>query len=113
MRDIVHQREDGSWCYWDETWSFEEGHYSTKEEATVAASKYFKELEEYEAKRYQQHLCTGDEGQRYEIRAKDPEKESAEIVVGWSATLDGAKSFVEGIVLHPSLHSPRIIDRKE
>ena len=56
-------------------------------------------------------MRTGDEGQRYEVRAKDPGK-IEEIIIGWSETLVGAESLSDGIMLHPAMHSPRIIDRE-
>lgn len=48
----------------------------------------------------------GDKGRRYEIRAKD--EDGNEFVVGWS---DSATAFTDGINLHPSWHSRRVIDR--
>lgn len=52
----------------------------------------------------------GDEGQRYEVCCKD--SGGKEIKVGWSDDLEGAGAMCEGIRLHPSFHSPKIIDRK-
>lgn len=52
---------------------------------------------------------TGDKGQRYEVRYKD--SEGVERVMGWSETDDGVKNLKFAIELHPSFHSPRVIDR--
>jgi len=42
-RDVVHKGEDGKWYYWDETWSFEEGPYESREKCLEALYKYWKE----------------------------------------------------------------------
>lgn len=52
----------------------------------------------------------GDEGQRYEVCCKD--SGGKEIKVGWSDDLEGAEVMRECVRLHPSFHSPKIIDRK-
>ena len=57
-------------------------------------------------------IRTGDKGQRYEVLAKHPNK-ITEVVIGWSETLEGAKSFTDGIEIHPVFHSPRIVDREK
>lgn len=49
----------------------------------------------------------GDKGQRYEVRCKNAIGD--EIVVGWA---DDPKTLVESVELHPSFHSPKVIDRK-
>lgn len=54
---------------------------------------------------------TGDEGQRYEVSASNPD--GSKIVIGWSDTDEGVASLVEGVMLHPSIHTPRVKDRKE
>jgi len=51
---------------------------------------------------------TGDKGQRYEVRAINAT--GKEIVIGWA---DDPKNLVESVILHPSQHSPKIIDRQE
>ncbi len=55
----------------------------------------------------------GDKGQRYEVRCQGwPDEEPhVERVVGWSETEAGAELLVSSIELHPTMHSPRIIDR--
>lgn len=55
-------------------------------------------------------IKTGDQGQRYEVRyinAAGKEK-----IVGCTDIFECAKSMEKGIILHPSMHSPKIIDRK-
>ena len=49
----------------------------------------------------------GDKGQRYEVRYKD--SEGAEKVMGFA---DDPELLVEAIELHPSMHSPKVIDRQ-
>jgi len=51
---------------------------------------------------------TGNKGQRYEVRCKDAF--GKERIVGWA---DDPKNLVESVELHPSFHSPEIIDRKK
>ena len=51
----------------------------------------------------------GDRDQRYEVRAKN--SQGKEIVFGWTDCADG-DALVKSINLHPSFHSPRVIDRK-
>ena len=53
-------------------------------------------------------LKTGEEGQRYEIRAKS--KDGAEVVIGWAENPD---NLVKGVKLHPTFNIPVVIDRKE
>lgn len=48
-----------------------------------------------------------DKGQRYEVRYKDDE--GIERVMGWA---DESENLVKAIELHPSYHSPRVIDRQ-
>ena len=48
-----------------------------------------------------------DKGQRYEVRYIDGE--GIERVMGWA---DEPKNLVDAIKLHPSFHSPRVIDRQ-
>jgi len=50
----------------------------------------------------------GDQGQRYEVRFQ---ARAAEIVFGWSDSLEGAQAMVDRINRHPTWHSPRVIDR--
>ena len=40
----VHAHSDGSWWFWDETWSDEIGPYSNKEKSEAAAILYAKTL---------------------------------------------------------------------
>lgn len=40
MRDVIHQKEDGKWYFWDETWSFEEGPHETRPECKKALALY-------------------------------------------------------------------------
>jgi hypothetical protein len=54
---------------------------------------------------------TGDKGQRYEVRAKDANNK--EIIIGWAESLDAAESFCNAIKKHPTMHSPKIIDRTQ
>lgn len=58
--------------------------------------------------------AVGDKGQRYEVRCKGVTgcDDDAPTIVGWSDTLKGVKSFVQGIDAHPSWHSPTITDRE-
>lgn len=53
---------------------------------------------------------TGDEGQRYEIRARD--RNGKEFIVGWVETMESVKRFLDGVGLNPAWHSGRYIDRK-
>jgi len=52
----------------------------------------------------------GDKGQRYEVRYKD--EQDNEKIAGWAGNATGAADFVKAIQLHPSFHSPKIIDRQ-
>ena len=52
----------------------------------------------------------GDRGQRYEVSASNPDGSS--ICIGWSDTVEGTESLVEGVLLHPSMHSPKVVDRQ-
>ncbi len=53
----------------------------------------------------------GDKGQRYEVRYKD--NEGNEKVMGWVENQEGVDNYFKCIELHPTFHSPRVIDRKE
>ncbi len=53
----------------------------------------------------------GDEGQRYEVTASNPD--GSLITIGWSETMEGIANLVKGVHLHPSMHSPKVKDRKE
>jgi hypothetical protein len=50
---------------------------------------------------------TGDQGQRYEVRAKNDAGET--IVIGWA---ENPESLCKGVKLHPAMHDPEVIDRK-
>ena len=41
--DPIHYRE-GNWYFYDETWSFEYGPYKSREEASIALTKYVERL---------------------------------------------------------------------
>lgn len=56
-------------------------------------------------------LETGDKGQRYEVICLD--ERDRQKTVGWADTQKGADSLVLGVNLHPSMHSPDIIDRQK
>lgn len=49
----------------------------------------------------------GDKRQRYEVRYTDAK--GVQRVMGWA---DDPKNLVEAIELHPSFHSPKVIDRQ-
>ena len=51
----------------------------------------------------------GDKGQRYEVRYLD--HEDNEQVAGWHDDPTGG-NLIKMIELHPSWHSPRVIDRR-
>lgn len=53
----------------------------------------------------------GDRGQRYEVRAIYGEDKK--IILGWADNDEGVQSFLKSIELHPSMHSPEVIDRNE
>ncbi len=53
----------------------------------------------------------GDEGQRYEVSASNPD--GSIIVIGWSDTTEGVQNLVDGVNLHPGMCNPKIKDRKE
>ena len=42
---IITQNKDGSWYFWNETWTFEYGPYNTEELARKAFREYCKENE--------------------------------------------------------------------
>lgn len=50
---------------------------------------------------------SGDKGQQYEVRCEGTDGG----VFGWATTLEGAAAMVQSIQLHPTLHSPVVIDR--
>lgn len=52
----------------------------------------------------------GDKGQRYEVRCINSVGQV--ITVGWAETEKEINTLKKGIELHPSHHSPQIIDRK-
>ena len=52
----------------------------------------------------------GDKGQRYEVRYTD--SEGTVRILGWAETDDEVDNFKKGIELHPSFHSPKVIDRR-
>lgn len=54
-------------------------------------------------------MPTGDRGQRYEVRCTDGN--GAEMVVGWCEDSDGGP-LRRCVELHPSWHSPVVIDRR-
>lgn len=53
----------------------------------------------------------GDEGQRYEVRCIG--EKGAQRIVGWNETNAGVCALVLAVQLHPSFHSPVVIDRLE
>jgi hypothetical protein len=55
--------------------------------------------------------AVGDRGQRYEVSFYDPEAGKRR-VMGWSNTLDGARSFMDAIDAHPVWTDPRVRDRE-
>ena len=44
MPEVVHQKEDGKWYYWTETWTEEYGPFDTKELAQEACNRYATEV---------------------------------------------------------------------
>ncbi len=52
-------------------------------------------------------MCDGEK--RYEVRCKHDDSEE-EHVVGFTNDPTGGK-LVEGVNLHPSFHSPRVVER--
>ncbi len=56
------------------------------------------------------HFKVGDKGQRYEIIAH--KQNGDKFTVGWSESLMGANNIYTAIKLHPTFHSPKIVDRK-
>lgn len=56
-------------------------------------------------------MPTGDKGQRYKVLCKNEVNE--EQVVGWTDSFSSACSMKKGIMLHPTFHHPKIIDRKQ
>ncbi len=38
--EIIHQHEDGSWWFWDESWSNENGPFSTEDICQTALDEY-------------------------------------------------------------------------
>ena len=55
----------------------------------------------------------GDKGQRYEVLANGYPKDQTDNIIGWSNTLEGARSMMEAIILAPRCTSARIFDRQE
>lgn len=53
----------------------------------------------------------GDQGQRYEVRAKN--EVGKQVVIGWAETSEGVAALKKSVKLHPSFHSPKVIDRKK
>lgn len=45
MQKIINQHEDGTWYFWDETWSIEYGPYNTEELAKKVLEEYCRENE--------------------------------------------------------------------
>ena len=41
--DSVHQKENGKWAFWDESWSYEFGDFNTQREAQYELDRYSKE----------------------------------------------------------------------
>lgn len=58
------------------------------------------------------HTCggVGDKNQRYEVQAIFPPNTEHE-VMGWTDRADGGE-LVGSVEMHPSWHSPRVIDRE-
>lgn len=56
--------------------------------------------------------AVGYRGQRYEVTFFNPAT-SQRHVLGWSSTLEGAESMVDGINKHPAWEQPQIVDRHE
>ncbi len=42
--DPVHETDDGTWWFWDETWGHRQGPFDTEKEAKEKLEKYCKEL---------------------------------------------------------------------
>ena len=55
-------------------------------------------------------IKVGDNGQRYEVRAKNEVGNT--MVIGWTEKKSDADSMAKGVKLHPCFHSPQIIDRQ-
>lgn len=52
----------------------------------------------------------GDEGQRYEVSASNPD--GSKVVIGWSDMTEGVERLMEGVKLHPGMHTPVVKDRQ-
>jgi len=58
------------------------------------------------------HLVgVGDRGQKYKVTFSNRYDDKRR-TFGWSKTTEGAQSMVDSINMHPSMTSPRIIDRE-
>lgn len=53
--------------------------------------------------------AVGDRGQRYEVTFGD---DGTRKVIGWSATLEGARQFCMAVHAHPTWTAPEIWDRE-
>ena len=54
--------------------------------------------------------AVGDKGQRWEVSFFEP-RDGVRKVLGWSDTIEGARSMAEGVELHPVWEYPQITDR--
>ena len=43
MQEIVHQKVDNLWYFWDEIWTSTKGPYNTKKEAEEASEEYYRD----------------------------------------------------------------------
>lgn len=98
-------------------------HYDVSKEKRALAVKYgAKEVNRRElvvviqrlrSERLAKAICTapvGDRGQRYEVQAIDGK--GNKFTVGWCGTLEGIATFRTAVAMHPSWHSPSVIDRE-
>lgn len=54
---------------------------------------------------------TSDKGQRYKVICLT--KSGRQVTIGWAETQKGVDNLVLGVNLHPSFHSPQVIDRNK
>ena len=43
-QDPIHQKEDGTWWFWTETWAHEVGPFASRKSCAEALMKYIKEV---------------------------------------------------------------------
>lgn len=53
----------------------------------------------------------GDRGQRYEVSFFNPETNERQ-VLGWTNSVEAARSMADGVDAHPSWEFPRVTDRQ-